>query len=555
MYDLEPATFAPPSVASLSLSYDDQLSGPLSACYTYNDFTYIDNTERAAQADGASFLPFTPTEDMRPTLYLGFDRAFANRPTTLYAQVESPLYGNGAAGVDRVSRVADPARVTWEYASPSGWSRLGVQDETQTFAERGLISFIGPKDFVNRTEFGLNRYWLRARWEGGAFPVPPRLRRLLTNTTWGSQVTTIRNEVLGSSNGEPDQVFRTAKAPVLLAPRIEVREPEMPSVAERAVIEAEEGEDAITTVLDASGRPSEIWVRWHQVPDFYGSGPRDRHYILDHLTGEVRFGDGRHGMVPPQGRNNIRAAMYRAGGGTRGNRPAGTIIQLKSAVPYVDGVTNHEVAGGGANRETLERVKERGPRALRHLGRAVTAQDFEDLAHEASPDVARARAIGAKDGNDAGRVGLILVPRSTDPQPIPSLELINRVEDYILARCAPTVDLWIAGPDWMEVSVTAEVVPVSLQAANALEAAVVTALQRFLHPLTGGPDGRGWAFGRYPQNSDLYALIESIDGVDHIRSLSVETKEIGEVRPQRFLVYSGTHNISLVLPEVSQLVG
>jgi hypothetical protein len=46
-------------------------------------------------------------------------------------------------------------------------------------------------------------------------------------------------------------------------------------------------------------------------------------------------------------------------------------------------------------------------------------------------------------------------------------------------------------------------------------------VERFLHPLTGGPDGQGWAFGRRPHHSDLSALLEKVGGVDHIRSLSV----------------------------------
>ena len=92
-------------------------------------------------------------------------------------------------------------------------------------------------------------------------------------------------------------------------------------------------------------------------------------------------------------------------------------------------------------------MKNRGPKTLRHRNRAVTIADFEDLAFEASPDVARVQGISARGGENAGSVGLILVPRSTDPKPIPSLELLDRVVDYIESRLPPTVDFWAAGPD------------------------------------------------------------------------------------------------------------
>jgi len=568
------STLAPPSIQKVLLGYTAKPPAEaLAGCYSYNDFAYADCTGPAADGKTA-FLPFTPTRDTQPALYLGFDRPFANRPMALYARVEAPLPEEVMAGIRR-NVVAPPApRLVWEYSGPQGWARLGVQDETHTFAERGLVNFIGPADFTLQSQFGQPRYWLRARWTSGVFQVRPRLRRWLTNTVWAGQASTVRQEILGSSSGNADQVFTTSRAPVLLEQRLEVQERELPSAEELAELEVHAGREALTVVLDASGQADEIWVRWQEVPDFYASGPSDRHYTLDHLTGEIRFGDGQHGLAPPQGSNNIRLALYRTGGGALGDRSAGAITQLKSTVPYVDSVTNLEAAGGGADRESLESVKERGPRTLRHRGRAVTAQDFVDLAYEASPDVARAFAIVPESNPlelkwldpkqtvypeafkipDAGHIGLVIVPYSSDLQPIPSLDLINRVEAYIHERATPSLDLWVAGPDWSQVTVTVEVVPTSLSAGEGLGTAVLIALQRFLHPLTGGPEGEGWAFGRRPELSDFYAVIESLPGVDHLRALSFieepepETPASGAVSG-RFLVFSGAHIISVVSPE------
>jgi hypothetical protein len=76
-----------------------------------------------------------------------------------------------------------------------------------------------------------------------------------------------------------------------------------------------------------------------------------------------------------------------------------------------------------------------------------------------------------------------------------------------------------------------------------VKTAVLERLEKFLHPLTGGLEGKGWAFGRKPYRSDLLALLEGTPGVDHLRSLSVTEK--GEVRPGRFLVFSGNHEITM----------
>lgn len=548
VYEPIDADFAPPSVAALSLGYQlgagSEPGVPPISLKTSNDFLYEDVTERNYKAD-SYWLPFTPPKELRPALHLGFDMPFANRSTALFAQVELPLYNPGTETAASPAETHDTARVFWEYTSPSGWTHLGANDETNALVESGLVSFIGPADFQASTGFGKDGWWLRARWDQGEFRTAPLLRRVLTNTMWASNTVTAPDEVLGSSNTDPSQVFHIARTPVLLGQVIEVKET---SSADSNAAENSTGVNGGTAVYDDNGRAVAYWVPWQAVPDFHGSGPRDRHYVIDHLAGEVLFGDGLQGMIPPQGRNNIRSSLSRSGGGARGNRPAGTITQLKSAVPYVDGVTNYHAASGGGDQETLDQARERGPRTLRHRGRAVTGQDFQDLAYEASPEVARAYGLVAHDGTEAGKAGVIIVPASTAPQPLPSISLTERVEDFLAARCDPTIEIHVTGPDWVRVTVHVQVVPVTLEAANALEGAIRATLELFLHPLTGGPDGTGWGFGVRPHLSGLYALIDSISGVDYVRSLVVDEEEVGRVRPDCYLLFSGAHTIELVSP-------
>ena len=69
--------------------------------------------------------------------------------------------------------------------------------------------------------------------------------------------------------------------------------------------------------------------------------------------------------------------------------------------------------------------------------------------------------------------------------------------------------------------------------------------------MTGGLDGEGWDFGRRPHESDFYALIEKVPGVDHIKSLDViEVEDVpGVTLTGRFLVYSGTPDIAVIFEE------
>ncbi len=561
-------TFRPPLITTLKVDYN-LVTSDRSPDYivTYNDFTY------RKIAANTGFKPFSPIADFLPTLHLGFglpaNRAeFPNRALSLYFKLVEPIYQpNGANGGGATT--SPPPQLVWQYWSSrtNNWQPLQPQDDTQGLTRPGLVEFLAPPDFAATPDFNLSQpyYWLRIRWQlAPSQPIPesPRCDRVLLNTVLATQTITLRDEILGSSNGNADQRFYPTKTPVLAAPQLAVREGEAPSAADRQVLAQEEGDDAIAITHDATGQPPEIWVRWHEVPDFYGSGPRDRHYVLDHLTGEIRFGDGINGKIPPIGIGNIRLTAYRTGGGSRGNCPAGHIVQLKTTIPYIDSVTNPEAATGGAEAETIAALRDRAPQTVRHGDRAVTLEDYEDLARLASPEVARARCwplLNLRQEPNAGQtavgqtpraigaLSVMIVPRSSAPQPIPSLSLIHQVQDFLAAHSIPTATVAVVGPLYVGVNVTTVITPTTLEGLGPIEQAILQTLTSFLHPLTGGPDGTGWAFGREPTRSDFYALLESVSGVDYVRFLDLNIVPAPDQPPRstkRFLVYSGIHKIT-----------
>ncbi|HVP54602.1 MAG TPA: putative baseplate assembly protein [Candidatus Eisenbacteria bacterium] len=449
-------------------------------------------------------------------------------------------------------------RIKWEYWNGTQWAATAAKDNTNNFAQDGVVEFLPPPDFADHTKFGMGPYyWLRARWEQGEFEREPRLSRVLPNTVMGSQTVTILNEVLGSSDGSGGQQFQTARSPVLAGQTVMVREPEMPTAEELATIEAEEGNDAVTIVLDAVGQPKEVWVRWHQVEDFYASDAHSRHYTLNHLTGQIMFGDGLSGLIPPAGTGNLVAGIYKTGGGSLGNRAAQTIVQLKTTLPYVDKVTNLEASTGGAEAESTNSLIDRVPTEIRHRRRAVTVEDYEDLAHLASPDVARALCVPDRDlvadpfdtlPAAPGNVSVMIVPDSPESKPQPSFVLVQRVQQFLLASCPANVNVVVVGPLYMRVDVQVEIGLVSLDSSGTVVQKVQALLDAFLHPLTGGFAKTGWEFGRAPHRSDLYALLKQVPEADHVRSLVVNEVEDspGTRGTGRFLVYSGIHTINLV---------
>ncbi len=525
-YDFQPATFAPPIIQSLRVDYQLTRTVSPEAIVTENDFIYSENLAVSATQ---SFVPFRATADIQPTLYLGFTlpprrQSFPNLPISLYVKVPDVSHNISPTSitVNANPSTREPLRLVWDYFNGQTWQILAVRDETFAMSWSGLVEVLAPADFTPSSQFGIERYWLRVRWVSGTGLTTPHLQRLLLNTTTAIQAQTVHNEVLGSSDGTQSQTFRTTRAPILDGQHLDVQE-------------------------------SDGWTRWLEVSDFYGSTPGARHYILNHLTGELHFGDGRQGMIPPIGTGNIRMTYYQTGGGSAGNRNPGAISQLKTTVPFIKAVTNSESATGGTDTESLERLRDRVPRQLRHRDRAVTVEDYEDLAMQASPEVARVKCIPLQNlaanpemtpqtGITPGVLSAIVVPNSDLPNPSPSVELINRVQSYLDHRRLPNVDLVVVSPQYIPVDITIEIALTSLDSASRVEAAVRQTLENFLHPLKSGFDGKGWDFGREPHKSDFYALLEVIPGVDYVRSLNISFIPVGN----HFLVYLGNHQTNFV---------
>ncbi|MDQ1354974.1 MAG: hypothetical protein QG657_5283 [Acidobacteriota bacterium] len=543
----------PPKIRTIKLAYRYSSGcNPILKIILKNNFKYS-----VVKQETGAFLPFVPMAGENPAFYLGFDAPFSNDDVSLFFQ--AVRQGEGAR------------QLQWEYTGPNGWKRLQVKDETWNLSRQGHVQFIGPKDFTGSEHFGLLRPWLRVRLTSAADMVLPVLKGVYLNTVWAENVVTIENELLGSSDGRANQTLQLSRYPVLPGQQIWVTEREMPAKEEYEKIIEEEDEDAVVVTRDENGIITEIRVRWHEVGNFYASGPRGRHYVVEHCPGKILFGDGVRGLIPPLGRDNIRCSIYRIGGGVTGNLDPGKVAQLKVSLAHIDSVTNVLPAGGGVDTETLEEIKTRGPFMLKHRERAVTVEDFEWLVKEAPGNIARSKCIPVKDWAPDRTVTVIIVPDLEVPKPYPSPDLIRQVEYFLYERtlgtiCSPPVSrVNVTGPGYIEISTEADIVPQNVEQSGAVQERVIANLENFLHPLKGGPDKKGWPFGRAVHISEIITLIQDTEGVDYVKSLRLRS---GDFKPDNrepvitgvddknpipiflephYLVYSGTHSISIVI--------
>jgi hypothetical protein len=219
--------------------------------------------------------------------------------------------------------------------------------------------------------------------------------------------------------------------------------------------------------------------------------------------------------------------------------------------------------------ETTGQMLKRASKGIRNRGKAVTLTDFEELAYEASRSIARVKClpnINDKGACETGWVTLVVLPWSADGKSVCSTELIRRIEGYVSSRTSSNIafpgKFRVINPDYIEISVTADVKVTDIELLIDVENEILARLSDFLNPIKGGSRGEGWDFGRMPYFSDFYSLLERIPGVDYVEELSLLITDPGRNNPvlvdrtrildlekyslkQHALVSNGKHSITL----------
>ena len=511
-------------------------------------------------ADGVAYptgpdqVPFSRQPQTGDALYLGFGQSLAR----LLVRVSMEASMARGAGVK-----PDDPPLRWEVSAGDGtWNEVDVlEDLTGGFNYgSGTVEVQCPASSGTEAIAGRRLHWLRCRiadttriaGEPAVFTQAPEIYQIsaapIGALLAAEHSTAEIEEILGVSDGTPGQMFATRFAPVLaLAP------------GETLEVKTGEGE----------------WEPWEQVDSFAGSGVGDRHFGIDLVHGHIRLGpelreaDGGvtlSGAIPAKGAM-LRMGRYRHGGGRTGNVDAGAISVLRSAIPGVASVTNPRPALGGVDPESLQSARERSALQIRTRYRAVTAEDYEFLATEATPRVARALRVA----DEQPGVTLRILPR-VDPadrrltfeELTPDALLLEQIARYLDARKLPGTPVRLEPMRFRAISVVVNLQASPRSDAQRIEQHVRRQLYTYLNPMIGGSPGAtgsGWPPGRSLNQGELYAIMHAFDAVETVKILrlyemNLETGEQGSkaagrqvlIEPDEVVV-SGDHVVRVARRE------
>ncbi len=511
----------------------------------FNKYSNVSNSFTVPPAEGDKiYVPVGGAVQ----LCLGFDQ-----PTTeqillrirLFDPVRTdPVTGTPEAGVD------------WRYSSgtlePSSWPAVPVvADDTNGLQRDGYLRFTPPLNWASQAPTSWSSvfpsstadlvadpyFWIGIRVSNLATDlIEIGIKYILFNSVSSYNALTITMpELLGESNGRPFQVFPLADRPLFKRPETDAPYDHM--------------------VIDVGGS---TWTAVDDIP----AGPGGK-YRIEPVAGEISLGNHDplggegNGTVPLPG-TPITATTYRyVAGGAEGNVGANTIKVLRTPVGGVTAVVNLFSAFGGSNEEAIEETKRRAPELLRNRYRAVTREDYEYLAGESTTDVAIARCLeprlhetdhpvnpaiwargdpwkfGALD-RSPGNVHLIVVPDNGPdlPRPEPTVDLLREVLRYLNKRHDLTARLQVTGPRYLPISVVANVSVWQKAIAQGYVAShwdvqleMENKIEKFFHPVHGGPGETGWKVGGSVFLAEVYKAIQPKEHIGFISTITVQALE------------------------------
>jgi len=265
-------------------------------------------------------------------------------------------------------------------------------------------------------------------------------------------------------------------------------------------------ENSIQIFINETGAEEE-WIEKSTLVNELGtakvfSTSRDENDIVT-----IAFGDDAQGKIPTPSAA-IRAA-YRIGGGIAGNVGAGTLIQLVSQIlfqgqPLQVSVTNALAASGGAEKQSLEDAKRLGPASLKTQDRAVTLDDIDTLS-ELVAGVGKAKSSLTA---VPLQVKIVVAPAGGG---VPSPALLTAVKTEIDSKKCAGTTIIVAASKEVGIDLTATVNVFSNFVNDDVEALINTALADFFDI-----NKTTIQFGKNINQSDIFALIDNITGVDFV---------------------------------------
>jgi hypothetical protein len=212
----------------------------------------------------------------------------------------------------------------------------------------------------------------------------------------------------------------------------------------------------IVTVYEDNGATSSDFIR---TDSLYGVGSTSNVYFIQATQNdkyELIFGDGVFGRYPKNASTIL--ATYRITQGASGSG-VGTLSLNKDLGPYNGGtaiatITTTEASTNGSDRESMESIRFRAPRAYQSQGRAVTTSDYRDLILNNFPGVKDVSVYGGEDTVDAVDYGKVYISPTSFSGTSVTDQTKAGILDYLYNKKIINIRNEIVDPEYIDIETT-----------------------------------------------------------------------------------------------------
>jgi Baseplate J-like protein len=305
-------------------------------------------------------------------------------------------------------------------------------------------------------------------------------------TVKATQGETVSNEIIGVSDGTPNQTYQLVNTSVI--------------------------NDSIQITING--------VSYQKVENLIDSNSYDPAFsVITNAEGitYIIFGDSVSGRIPPNGLQIY--ATYRVGGGTIGNIASNTIKYLikvpGGSIPAGVTVTNQDIstsgdgaATGGADTESTDSIRINAPLSVRSINRAVSLADYAYLAVQvsgvskaiATADVYTSVTLYFAPAGDPGVASDNVTPTSVFNN------LVPKVLAYLVDKAPANTSITFQPPKYVGVNLTIAITVAPKYKQSSVLSSVKSALNSLFYI-------DNVVFKDTIAISDVHKAIASVDGV------------------------------------------
>jgi hypothetical protein len=494
-------------------------------------------------------------------------------------------------------------KIQYEYLSVSGWKTIEkIKDKTYGFLESGIVSFTILEEMERDPV--QNGYLIRAVLKECNYEVPPILKYVSMNSVKVVQKDTLSEVIEFDVNDEeiqecilPNYLGYTGELDVFIKAEDEIFERtyqydlimtadsrtvvfdkskynEFPLEGKRNIkiccysnefsykrrIGNGDGFPSVAIdlnlenvfyddfeILVSKNIDENIWEEWTKSEDLLLEGCTSKKYFLDVENQKIIFGDGINGKIPNGEILITSCSTTFSNDGNVKKYKINNILWRNSN----EKIINYEHAEGGKKALTIEQLFNKTSKNLKKVTRAVTDEDYEYIV-KSTPGlmISNAKVIVPEiqdsifQNDNPNCVYIVAEPYSKNKKQGLNKayvkNILSNMEKYRLINTEIEV-------------ISAEYIGIDIHGEITVKPYYKDAKERIENSIKDYFEQEEWKFGQGLVYSDLYGIIDTLDCVSYIYSLSINVNGRGAKRnsngdiniPESGLIYLKNYEIAV----------